>query len=150
MVHVGIHEVADVRHHRDLRVDEGVLAAEAPDRKTGRVEALPRRHGVDPVRGTVRLFPQLDCNPFRGEELQGAAAQQRRHHGVDVNMVRMFVGDQHGVGPGQGLVRLGEGPRVQHQDPAVFLQADTGVGEFRELHRASLSIRRRSVHGPGW
>ena len=36
------------------------------------------------------------------EQRQGAVAQQRGGDGVDVDVVRMLMGDEHGVGAGEG------------------------------------------------
>ena len=58
------------------------------------------------------------------------------------------MGNEHGICAGKGLVCLGEGPRIEHQYLAVLFEADTGMGKFRQLHPASLGIRRRSVHEP--
>ena len=50
----------------------------------------------------------------------------------------------------EGLVRLGEVPRIEHQHLAVLLEPDTGMRELRQLHPASLGVRPGGVHAPGW
>jgi hypothetical protein len=96
------HQVSQVRHHRDARVDEGVLPAMGGNRETTGRERLPHTDGVDPLSvlgeqaGHRRRAPDAQVGPL---------AQQSRHR-VDVEVVRVLVCYQHGLDAVKRLLEL--------------------------------------------
>jgi hypothetical protein len=100
----------------------------------------------DPGRGVRGFLAQVVRDAGRGENRQVSVSLQSIHDCRHIDVVAMFVGDQHGVSTGQGFRGFGKCSRVQHQDPAVLLEADAGVGVFRQLHSASLGSGPDRVH----
>jgi hypothetical protein len=131
-------------------MDQRVLPAKTPDGEPGSVKILAGGHAMDPRPGVGRLIAQLGRDSGRRIQLQGRPGQQCGSDGVDVDVVGMFVGDQHHVGAGEGLVGLREVTRIEHQHLAVLLEPDAGVRELCQQHQASLGSRPGGVHAPGW
>ena len=153
MVHVLLHEVADVGHHGNLGVNQGVLAAEAPDREPGGVERTFRAPRHAPGDAARRLLPQVRGHALRREQLPAPHCPPSADATAgNVDVVRMLVRDEDGVRTVQRFGGLGKRPGIQHQDPPVLFQPDAGMREFCQLHGASLGIRPRiSVHRrSGW
>jgi hypothetical protein len=138
VVDIAVQEVADVGHHGDLRMDQGVLPAEAANLEARRFEGRPGVYGVDPVRCFRGFLAQVIRDARRGKNHEVPVVLQSSHHSGNVDVVAVFVGDQDRFGTAQCLRRFRKRARVQHQNPAVFLESDAGVGVFGQLHSASL------------
>lgn len=145
---VFVHEVADVGHDRNLRVDEGMLASEGTNREAPRFKGRPGFDGVYPIAVVARLHGQLGSDSRGCVHLQSGVSLEGPDDGVRVHVVSVLMGDQHRVGAGEGFLGLGKSPGVDHEDLAVLLQADTSVGELGELHAASLGRASNGVHEP--
>ncbi len=132
---LAVDQEPDVEHLRDVRVDHRVPLAVDLDREAGRVEGVAV---ADP------LHPALaEAGQPLGDGRVGPDPQRRVGLGglpqpVLQEVVRVLVGDQHGVRPGHGL-GLGEAAGVEDDGLPVLLQPHAGVSELGEPHGAGLS-----------
>ena len=91
------------------------------------------------------LRPEQIGQGLRGVELQLRLCFHGGKHPRAVQMVRVFVGDQDGVGILQGRLHFGKAPGIQHQDLPALFEADTGMRELRHFHSATLLRGQRAV-----
>ena len=72
-----------------------------------------------------------------GPDPQPRIATGSFEHTVEIDVVRVLVGDQHRRDPVERGLDLGEHPRVDDESPLTVVEPDAGVGELRQLGHSS-------------
>ena len=113
-------------------MQQAVLAAENLHTETGCLEPLAGRDRDD-------LLAEIEC----GGEIRRCADAQARvgpgglAHLGDIDVVGMFVSDQHFVSAVKGGVQFGEDARIDHQGVVAVVEANARVGELRQRGHAT-------------
>ncbi|GGR92309.1 hypothetical protein Snoj_52890 [Streptomyces nojiriensis] len=105
-------------------------------------EGVARGDGVD----AAIVAAEGGCDRGCAVHLQPGLGFESGGDELFVEVVEVFVGDQDGVSPGDGLCRVrGEGAGVDDQAGAVLLERDAGMGVLGELHSGSFPNDRMST-----
>jgi hypothetical protein len=127
------HQVADVGNHRDVGVDDRVVAPADAHRDPADVQLLPVVDDLDRRAGRGELLGAALVAEHPGP---GVAVQQRAKP-LEVEVVGVLVGDQHGGQALQLLEPTGEGTRVQQQPGRSLLHQQARVSVLGQPHGAS-------------
>ena len=131
-----VHQVGVVRDHRDVGVDHGVLSPEHLDARPGHRQ---RDAGFDGLVIHRDLgAAELPRRPAVHDQPRVRIRPQQRGEALEVEVVRVLVGDEHGVQAGHVLEVRREVPRVDQQPGRTGVEQHARVSEVGDLHEPTL------------